>query len=409
LAEIQPFPGIRYVAADAELTKLLAPPYDIIPPAYQDELYARDPRNIVRVELNRTPGDGAYEEAKKTYEQWLQSGVLKADAPPALYVLEQSFTVEGRKLTRMGLLTRFRAEEGEKGNILPHEHTRKEAKEDRYKLLRAIKANPSAIFLMIADPDHAIADKLRALAAGQPTFSYTDDGGVDHRVFSVTDAPTVKWLQDAFATRKAYIADGHHRHATALRYRDATNADGAWTLGYFAPIGDPGMVVLPYHRILSSGPDLDAARKSLSARFHTTEVSSVAAAADAVQRSKAPYAFALAEAGGRALVCETKDAGTDMLPADTPPSLRALDTYFLHKAVLGPLLDIPESAVSYVHSLGEAEENVAHKKCRYAVLMRSTPVQQIVDVAEARENMPAKSTFFFPKLPSGLVIHALKA
>jgi uncharacterized protein (DUF1015 family) len=409
VAEIQPFSGIRYVAPDADLSSLLAPPYDIIPPAYQDELYARDPRNIVRVELNRTPGDAAYDEAKKTYEQWLRDGVLKADEPPALYVLEQTFTVEGRKLTRMGLLTRFRAEEGEKGNILPHEHTRKEAKEDRYKLLRAIKANPSAIFLMIADPDHAIADKLRALASGTPTFTYTDDGGVLHRVFSVTAAPEVQWLQDAFAKRKAYIADGHHRHATALRYRDATNADGAWTLGYFAPIGDPGMVVLPYHRILSSGPDLDAAKNMLEARFQTSEVSGIVAAADAVQRSKAPYAFALAEKSGRALVCEARPGHESLLPPDTPPSLRALDTYFLHKAVLGPILDIPESAVSYVHSLAEAEESVAHGKCRYAVLMRSTPVEQIVDVADAKENMPAKSTFFYPKLPSGLVIHPLKA
>jgi uncharacterized protein (DUF1015 family) len=406
VAEIQPFPGIRY--RDAALDKVLAPPYDIIPPAYQNELYERDQRNIVRVELNRTPGDGAYADAKKTYEQWLAEGVLKADEP-TLYVLEQTFTVEGKTLTRMGLLTRFRAEEGEKGNILPHEHTRKEAKEDRYKLLSAIKANPSAIFLMIADPDHAIADKLRALASGTPSFTYTDDHGVGHRIFNVTNTAHVKWLQDAFAKRKAYIADGHHRHATALRYRDATNADGAWTLGYFAPIGDPGMVVLPYHRILSSGPDLDKARQALQARFETREVSGVAAAADAVQRSKAPYAFALAEKGGRALVCEAKAGHESMLPTDTPSSLRALDTYFLHKAVLGPILDIPESAVSYVHSLGEAEENVAQGKCRYAVLMRSTPVQQIVDVAEARENMPAKSTFFYPKLPSGLVIHPLKA
>jgi uncharacterized protein (DUF1015 family) len=409
VVDIQPFRGIRYQVSDAELTKVLAPPYDIIPPAYQNALYERDPRNIVRVELNRTPGDGAYEDAKQTFEEWQKQGVLKADEKPSLYVLEQKFSAEGKTLTRMGLLTRFRAEEGEKGNILPHEHTRKEAKEDRYKLLRAIKANPSAIFLMLEDPANAVAEKLRALAAGTPTFTYTDDSWVEHRVFAVTDEATIQWLKDAFAQRKAYIADGHHRHATALRYRDETGPEGAWTLGYFAPIGDPGMVVLPYHRILSSGPSVDDAKRKLFQRFNITFVSGVAKAADAVQRSKAPYAFALAEPGGRALICEAKPGHESMLPADTPPSLRALDTYFLHKAVLGPLLDIPESAVSYVHSLHEAEESVADKKCRYAVLMRSTPVQQIVDVAEAKENMPAKSTFFHPKLPSGLVIHPLLA
>ena len=409
MPEIQPFRGIRYQVPDAELEKVLAPPYDIIPPAYQDELYRRDPRNIVRVELNRMPGDGAYAEAKKTYEEWQRDGILKPDAQPALYVLEQTFTVEGRTLTRMGLITRFRAEEGEKGNILPHEHTRKEAKEDRYKLLRAIKANPSAIFLMLEDPGNAVAEKLRALAAGTPTLTYTDDQGVRYRMFAVTEPGTLQWLTDAFAKRKAYIADGHHRHATALRYRDETSADGAWTLGYFAPIGDPGMVVLPYHRILSAGPSLDEAKRKLEGRFSVREVQGVTAAADAAAKSKAPYAFALVAPGGRGIVCEAKPGHENMLPADTPPSLRALDTYFLHRAVLGPLLDIPETAVSYVHSLGEAEEAVAHDKCRFAVLMRGTPVQQIVDVAEARQSMPAKSTFFYPKLPSGLVIHPLLA
>jgi uncharacterized protein (DUF1015 family) len=122
-----------------------------------------------------------------------------------------------------------------------------------------------------------------------------------------------------------------------------------------------------------------------------------------------PYAFALAEPGGRALVCEALPECESLLDGGTPPSLTALDTYFLHKAVLGPMLSIPDTAVSYVHSLAEAEENVADGKCRFAVLMRGTPVQQIVDVAEARQSMPAKSTFFYPKLPSGLVIHPLKA
>lgn len=409
MADIQPFRGIRYRVSDSELTQVLAPPYDIIPPTYQDELYRRDPRNIVRVELNRTPGDGAYEDAKKTYAQWLREGVLVPEEKPALYVLEQRFSVEGRSLTRLGLLTRFRAEEREKGHILPHEHTRKEAKEDRFKLLRAIQANPSAIFLMLEDQDNAVASKLQGLASGTPTLTYTDDAGVVHRLFAVTDEATISWLQSAFARRKAYIADGHHRHATALRYRDETSPDGAWTLGYFSPISDPGMFVLPYHRLLSSGPTLDAAKAKLEARFAVQEVKGVAAAADAVAKSKAPYAFALAEPGGRAIVCETRDAAKDLLPADTPPSLRALDTYFLHRAVLGPMLDIPESAVSYIHSLGEAEEAVAHDKCRFAVLMRGTPVSQIVDVAEAAESMPAKSTFFYPKLPSGLVIHPLLA
>jgi uncharacterized protein (DUF1015 family) len=410
LAQIEPFAGIRYRVPDAELNKVLAPPYDVIPKAYQDELYARDPRNIVRVVLNRTPGDGAYSDAKASYEGWQRDGLLVADETPAFYVLEQKFEIDGRALTRHGILVRFRAEEPEKGSILPHEHTRKEAKEDRYKLLRATKANFSPIFLMLQDDGHHVAQKLKALASGTPTASYTDDSRVLNRLFTVTDPAAIAWLRDAFATRKAYIADGHHRYATALRYRDeVAGPEGAWTLGYFAPIGDPGMLVLPYHRLVSEGPSLDEARQRLTGKFLLNEVKGVATAARDAAHSTMPYAFALAEPGGRALVCEALPECEGLLDASTPPSLRALDTYFLHKAVLGPMLSIPDSAVSYVHSLGEAEEAVAHGKCRFAVLMRGTPVQQIVDVAEARQSMPAKSTFFHPKLPSGLVIHPLKA
>ncbi|PYQ18052.1 MAG: hypothetical protein DMF79_15980, partial [Acidobacteria bacterium] len=198
-----------------------------------------------------------------------------------------------------------------------------------------------------------------------------------------------------------------HRYATALRYRDAHGKDGAWTLGYFTPLGVPGLVVLPYHRILAEGPSLEEARSKLGHHFDLAPAPGVAAAAAAVAASERPHAFALAQPGSGALVAESKPGMEGLLPADTPPSLRALDTYFLHRGVLGPLLGVSEAAVSFVHSLAEAEEAVDREKCRLAVLLRGTPVSQIVDVAEARESMPAKSTFFHPKLPSALVIHPL--
>ncbi|MFI5006563.1 MAG: DUF1015 domain-containing protein [Solirubrobacterales bacterium] len=407
MAEIQPFPGILYDVAEAELPKVLAPPYDVIPPAYQDELYARDPRNIVRVVLNRTPGDDGYREAGETFRRWREEGLLAADPEPAVYLLEQAFPAEGRTLRRYGLLARFRAEDPDKRVVLPHEHTRAVAKEDRFKVLVATRANFSPIFMMFPDPESRFVS-LVAEAIGQPAaLRYTDDGGVGHRLWRVTDRATTSGFRTLLAARKAYIADGHHRYATALRYRDAHGPEGAWTLGYFTPMGAPGLLVLPYHRILAEGPTIGEARSKLSRHFDLAAATDVAGAAHAVAASTRPYAFALAQPGGGALVAESKSALEDLLPSDTPRSLRALDTYFLHRAVLGPLLGVPEPAVSYVHSLAEAEEAVARGACRLAVLLRGTPVQQIVDVAEASESMPAKSTFFHPKLPSGLVIHPL--
>jgi uncharacterized protein (DUF1015 family) len=407
LAEIQPFPGIRYSVAEAELPKVLAPPYDVIPPAYQEELYARDPRNVVRVVLNRAPGDDAYRDAGETFRRWREEGLLAADPEPAVYLLEQAFPAEGRTLRRYGLLTRFRAEDPDKRVVLPHEHTRAAAKEDRWKLLVATQANFSPIFMMFPDPENRFVS-LVAEAIGQPAaLRYADDGGVGHRLWRVTDPATIDGFRKLLGARKAYIADGHHRYATALRYRDSRGPEGAWTFGYFTPMGAPGLLVLPYHRILADGPTLDEARSKLSRHFELAAAADVAAAAHAVAASTRPYAFALAQPGAGALVAESRSGVDSLLPGDTPASLRALDTYFLHRAVLGPLLGVPDPAVSYVHSLSEAEAAVAQGACRLAVLLRGTPVQQIVDVAEAGESMPAKSTFFHPKLPSGLVIHPL--
>jgi uncharacterized protein (DUF1015 family) len=403
LAEIQPFAAVRY--RDADLSRVLAPPYDVIPPTYRDELYARDPRNIVRVILNRTPGDAGYAEAGETYKRWLAEGVLQPDATPAVYVLEQSFGE--RTLRRPGLLARFRAEDPERRVILPHEHTRAAAKEDRWRVLNATKANFSPIFLMFPDPSGRFAALTREAIARRPAAQYTDDGGVGHRLWRVDEDALIGRFQTLLGGVKSYIADGHHRHATALRYRDAVGADGAWTLGYFTPVEAPGLLVEPYHRILSEGPSLEEAAKRLAGPFRLTRQKAAASAAAAVAASSAPWAFALAEPGKGALMVEPEPGAEGLLAADVPRCLRALDTFFLHHAVLGPLLGVPDAAVSYVHSQAEAEAALAQGACRLAVLMRATPVRQIVDVAEAGESMPAKSTFFHPKLPSGLVIHPL--
>jgi uncharacterized protein (DUF1015 family) len=405
--EIQPFAGIRYRVPDRELALVLAPPYDVIPPGLQDELYARDPRNVVRVVLNREPGDAAYREAGRAYRAWLDSGVLAADDAPGLYALEQVFEASGRTHTRLGLLARFRATDRSAGEVLPHEHTRAAAKEDRYRLLRETRANFSPIFLMSEDPGGSFAAALEAARRAAATAAYTDDAGVAHRVWRLTDPAALGAFQGSLARSKAYIADGHHRYATALRYRDEVGAEGAWTLGYFTPLDSPGLLVLPYHRLLNAGPTLDEARRKLAGAFLLSDAPDAASAARAAAHSTMPYAFALAEPGGRALVAEALPEAEDLLPADVPPSLRPLDTCFLHQAVLSGLLGLDDAAVRYVHSQAEAEHALAVRDCRLALLMRATPVRQIVDVAEAGESMPAKSTFFHPKLPSGLVIHPL--
>jgi uncharacterized protein (DUF1015 family) len=407
VAEIQPFRGLRY-RPDIDLRRVLAPPYDVITPAHRRELLARDERNVVRVILSQAGGgEAGYAAAGGTFERWRSEGILQEDATPALYLLEQSFPAAGRTLRRFGLVARFRAEDPERRVILPHEHTRAAPKEDRWRMLLATKANFSPVFLMFPDPGSLFTATLAEAISARPVAEYAGDGDVSHRLWATDEPGLLSRLQELMAGTTCTIADGHHRYATALRYRDVNGPDGAWTLGYFTPIGAPGLLVLPYHRILSEGPSLEEARSRLASVFRITAVAEASVAAAAVTASLAPYAFALAAPGRGALVVEAEREAEAMLPAATPPSLRALDTFFLHHVVLGPLLGVPDSAVSYVHSQGEAEEALAKGACRLAVLMRATPVEQIVAVAEAGESMPAKSTFFHPKLPSGLVIHPL--
>jgi len=405
--DIQPFRGLRYRVPPADLGKVLCPPYDVISPAYRDELYARDPRNVVRVVLSRNQSDSAYEEAGATFRGWMAAGLLAPDPEPSLYLLEQRFETGGRPCTRFGVLARFRVEDGAPSRILPHEHTRKEAKEDRYRLLKATRANFSPIFLMFSDRQGGFGKVVERATAGAPEFEYTDDGGVLHRVWRIRDGATISQLQSAIGSEKAYIADGHHRYETAQRYHNEVGSEAAWTLGYFTPMEAPGLVILPYHRLLDRGPSLDEARRALEGSFSLESVAGAAQAAHTAAQSTMPYAFGLAQPGNGALVAEARPEAEELLPRQAPPSLRALDTYFLHQAVLPGVLGVPDEAVRYAHSLAEVEAAVRDGQCRLAVLMRPTPVQQIVAVADARENMPAKSTFFHPKLPSGLVIHPL--
>jgi uncharacterized protein (DUF1015 family) len=404
LPEIQAFPGIRYQGVP--LQDVLCPPYDVITPAEQKRLLARHPRNIVRVVLNPAPGELGYAEAGRCFADWRKDGTLRADDAPALYALEQRFAVEGRALKRLGLLARFRAEDAG-GSVLPHEQTRQAAKQDRWRVLTATSANFSPIFSMLDDPTHAVTEALQRAVSGTPLAEYADDDGVGHRLFRISEAPAIAGLRDGFARTTAYIADGHHRYATALRYRDERGPDGAWTLGYFTPLDDPGLLVLPYHRILSNGPTLDEARAKLEGRFLLNVVGGVARAARDCGQSTMPYAFALAWPDGRALVAEALPEVEDLFAPETPASLAALDTYFFHEVVLAKLFGVAPESVGYVHSLHEAEAAVGSGGCRLTALMRGTPVRQIVAVAEARQSMPAKSTFFHPKLPSGLLIHPL--
>ncbi|MBN2369578.1 MAG: DUF1015 domain-containing protein [Vicinamibacteria bacterium] len=406
MPEIRPFHAHLYrCIAEPTFADVLAPPYDVISSSHAETLAARHPNNVVRLILNREQGESGYARAGDLYRRWLFEGVCKVDSESALYLLEQRFTLDGTTLARRGVLARFRAEDPATGTIRPHEHTRREAREDRYKILKATRANFGPIFMMFPDPEAAFEGMTQAIFSSPPTTRFEDDEHVKHRLWRVTHGDRIADLQSLLAGVPAYIADGHHRHATALRYRDETGPDGAWTLGYFTPSGAPGLVVLPYHRILRGGLAFDAASAALQECCELTPSRDVRAAASAIARSSAPYAFAMANGAGRVVSAASGAEARRFLPDDAPECLRALDVFFLDRAVL-PLL-AGGGTIEYLHALEAVEALLAGDPKSLAFIMRATPIAQITAVADARESMPPKSTYFHPKLPSGLVIHPL--
>lgn len=406
MTDIQPFRALRYRSTLGPLESLLAPPYDVISDAYRATLLSRHERNVVRVILkDEGDGDRGYERIGETFSAWRRDGTLVQDERPAIYLMEQRFSWEGRPFTRTGILARFKVEPEGSTVVRPHEKTRGPAKEDRFSVLKATRSNFSPIFLFFED-DGAFARAAAAARAEMALSTYTDDDGVAHTVWAVTHSGGIRDLAASAGKRPSYIADGHHRYATAQRYLKDVGPEGATTFGYFCP-HDDGLLVLPYHRILFGAPRPDGVMQRLQGRYLLSRVGGADEAARQVANSTLPFAFAICWPDGQAIVGEAAPGVEDELPEDAPACLKDLDTYFLHQVAFGHL-GLKDPKVEFVHSINDAKAELAAHPDAAAVLMRATPLRQIAAVADASESMPPKSTFFHPKIPSGLLIHPLE-
>ncbi len=407
MTDIRPFRALRYREALGPLESLLAPPYDVISADYQKTLLGRSEANIVRVILkDAAAGDQGYQRIGETFEKWRADGTLVQDREPAIYLLEQRFAWEGRRFVRTGILARFKVEPPGSPVIRPHEKTRGPAKEDRFSVLKATRSNFSPIFLFFADQGDFGRAAARAKETHPVLAAYTDDDGVAHTVWAVVKPEEVQALASSAGGGPSYIADGHHRYATAQRYLLEVGPEGGTTYGYFCP-NDDGLLVLPYHRILFNAPGPVDVMTRLEGRYLLNVVSGPEAAAREVANSTLPFAFAICWPDGRAIVCESAPGVEDELPREAPPCLKDLDTYFLHQVGFKHLgMDDPK--VEFVHSLADAKTELTLHQDAVAILMRATPLRHIAAVADASESMPPKSTFFHPKIPSGLLIHPLE-
>jgi uncharacterized protein (DUF1015 family) len=431
MPDVSPFRGVRYdVAHVGTLSDVVAPPYDVIDPALQERLYRASPYNAVRLELNREePGDtetqGRYARAARFLKDWLRQGVLREDDHAALYVYHQTFQVEGTSHTRKGFLARVRLEPFGQGKIYPHEQTLSGPKADRLALYHATGFNLSPIFGLYPDAD---GEALRTLEAGlrdRTPLVATDHLGVENRLWVVEDSRTHTAVRGLMAAKPVFIADGHHRYETGLKYRDDRARAGASTgdddpsnfcLMMLVGMSDPGLMILPTHRLVSGLPGLNA--DQLAARLQTDFEVRMTGEGEAGCRA----AWAAIEQGGdqdmlgfgtvadgRWLTARLRsDEPMDRLAPDHSPDWRSLGVSVLHVLVLGSVLETLGTPVCrYVHLLREVLDDVAAHGCDLACLVPPARMEHVEAIASGLETMPPKSTYFYPKLLTGLVLNPL--
>ena len=434
--DIRPFRGLRYDPARVgPLGEVLCPPYDVISPAEQAALHRKSPFNLVRLELGfENPGDDAadnrYTRASATLQRWLKEGVLREESEPALYLYEQRFPHEGRLLVRWGVLAALRLASWEEGIVLPHEETMAGPKQDRLRLMRATACNLSPLFLLFDDPT-GIARRLMEEAGRLPADATADTGdGQLHRLWALGAAKHGE-LIPALQRPQLYMADGHHRYETALAYRDEMRAaesgpipspDAAYNFALVLLVDarDPGLVVLPTHRLVKGVPPsaLDALEAALPGRFEVERL--VATGSDGVAEALVRRMRESGEERPTLGLYGPRDSGGRLLRLRGPlgrgvqGSKPPLDVDVLHDLLLAPALGIgPEQLraggqVAYTRDAAEAVATVDRGDAQVAFLLNPTRVEQVLETARAGGKMPQKSTYFYPKPTTGLVLHRLR-
>ncbi|MGH7675240.1 MAG: DUF1015 family protein [Gemmatimonadales bacterium] len=402
---VTPFRGERFRDA-ARLGALIAPPYDVITPEERARLAAADPHNIVHLSLPETPGGGdRFAHAGALLEQWRREGVLVRDAAPTVYILAQEFALpSGERRTRLGMFAAVAAEPYESGRVRPHERTHARVKAERLALLRATRTSLEAILLLVPDPQRSLAEALVRLTAGAPA-ARGELGGVRLRLWVVGGDEAARLA--ASAGRQAlYIADGHHRYETAVAYARESPTAGR-VVAFLVSTADPGLVVLPTHRVIY-GADRDPG--GLVEKWgRWFDVQRLPMGTDPLAHltrtgaSRIACVVACPEGGDVSLVLR-RDAPLDAVPGG--PALRQLDAAVIEALVVHEILGAGHTTptLKFTADPREALDAVRKGVAAAAVLVNPTRVEQIIAVADAGGVMPPKSTYFVPKVPSGVVL-----
>jgi uncharacterized protein (DUF1015 family) len=419
VADVKPLHALHYaVDRVGGLQPVVAPPYDVIDPEQRAALAARSPYNVVAVDLPEA-GDGGdgYAHAGELLRRWQEEGVVVRDEQPAVWALVQDFVApDGRARSRHGLFARGRVEEYGAGRIRPHERTHAGPLEDRLLLTRATRANLSPIFSLYSDPTGTAWGAVSPATEQPPFGELTDDEGTRHRLWRVADSDAIATVQATLADAELLIADGHHRYETARVYAEEVGGEGEhrYVLMCLVALEDPGLEVFPTHRLIrgTTPRTQEALGTALREQFDLAEIDH---AELRPPDGDGPLTMGYIDSFfKRAFRLTLKDqAIADRALDGMPEAYRTLDTAVLEALVLSGPLGLTEDDISHLRGLGysrtdqEALELVLSGEYDAAFFLRATPVDQVQRVAETGINMPPKSTYFYPKVPTGLLFNPL--
>ena len=420
MAIVVPFKGLRFKELAGPINELVCPPYDIISESQRKAFLETNEHNVIRLELPKE-GDDIYKKAGEILNSWLESNVVATEDSDKFYIYEEEFEVNGEKKHFKGVIARVKLTEFSEGVVIPHENTLSAAKEDRFNLMCATGCNFSQVYCLFEDKDKKISDKLDTVENTPAINELTDNEGVTHRLWTMEPD---SGLTELFADKCLYIADGHHRYETALRYRNYARDNGAdtdsaseYVMMMLVPMESDGLVVFPTHRIVHSLESFNGRQMLINARefFHVGEISSYAVLE---KNLKSEYNAGNISFGAYVddrfylLTLKPNPTLAELLP-ELHETLRSLDVSVLHSLILEKLMGIDKENMAkqinlkYTRDPDEAVNEV-NNGANCAFFLNPTRVEQIAAVGGAGQKMPQKSTYFYPKLITGLVMNKFK-
>jgi len=432
MVEVKPLNAIVYNQEKVNMNDVIAPPYDVILKEYQDELYKRSDYNIVKLILAKgskdlTDENNRYDEAKKNFHKWLEEKVLiKLEKPCILYILQRYTTANGKKIERKGFIARNKIEDFSTKKILPHEFTMGGPKEDRLNLTKKCVANFSQIFMVYSDSEKQIEKSIDFNQ--KPFIDVTDDQGVQNIVFKIKDEKTLELIEKVMQDKTLLIADGHHRYETAMNYRNLQPvnaiADYNYVMSYFTNLDDENLLVFPTHRIITKRVEpyvlLEKVKKYFDIKDYTfdgTNKNEVKAqflqAIEEENEKQISMGLYMKNVNKFYLLTLREDVSAILNEFEVPDVLKKLDLTVLHKVLITKELGYSEEeqmaqdGIKYIKQESEAFDLIDLGKAEASFIMAYPKIKDIKEISEAGFRMPQKSTYFYPKLLSGIVINPL--